>query len=126
MATKDAELLHSRATSLERELQMVREQLERLRPAVPPEPEDRWEPETPVPARDAEPPPWLAVHRRRASLLEDSRRMLGMLEDDSLSLIAPILEELAAPSSPAVRDEAIAKLRALVEMITRSAWTQPR
>lgn len=122
-ARDDADALYSRATSLERELQIVREQLERLRP-VPDE--DRWEPETPVPARDATPPPWLTVHRRRASLLDDSRKLLGLLDDDSLSLLAPLLEELAAPSSPALRDEAIAKLREIVESITRSAWSRPR
>ncbi|MFN0249331.1 MAG: hypothetical protein ACKV2T_20770 [Kofleriaceae bacterium] len=114
--------LHTRAISLERELEIVREQLARLAP----EPEDRWEPETPVPSRDAAPPPWLTVHRRRESLLEDSRKLLGMLDDDSLSLLAPLLEELAAPSSKELRDEAIAKLRTIVEAITRNAWSRPR
>jgi hypothetical protein len=117
----DAEALYSRATTLQRELEIVREQLDRLRPA--PE-EDRWEPETPVPSRDATPPPWLTVHRRRASLLEDSRKLLGLLDDESLSILAPILEELAAPSSPELRAEAMAKLRTIVESITRSAWTR--
>lgn len=87
-ARDDAEALYSRATTLQRELEMVREQLERLHPAAD---EDRWEPETPVPSRDATPPPWLTVHRRRASLLEDSRKLLGLLDDDSLSLLAPLL-----------------------------------
>jgi hypothetical protein len=114
--------LYTRASSLERELEIVREQLARLAP----EPEDRWEPETPVPSRDATPPPWLTVHRRRASLLEDSRKLLGLLDDASLSLLAPILEELAAPSSQAMHDEAIAKLQAIVEAITRNAWSRPR
>lgn len=114
--------LYTRASTLERELEIIREQLARLSPQE----EDRWEPETPVPARDAVPPPWLTVHRRRASLLEDSRKLLGLLDDDSLSLIAPILEELAAPSSAELRDEAIAKLRQIVENITRSAWSRPR
>ncbi len=122
-ARDDAEALYSRATTLQRELEMVREQLERLHPAAD---EDRWEPETPVPSRDATPPPWLTVHRRRASLLEDSRKLLGLLDDDSLSLLAPLLEELAAPSSPELREESIAKLRAIVEGITRSAWSRPR
>ncbi|MGE0397491.1 MAG: hypothetical protein AB7T06_12275 [Kofleriaceae bacterium] len=117
----DAEALYTRASTLERELQIVREQLERLRPAPP---EDQWEPETPVPSRDATPPPWLTVHRRRASLLDDSRKLLGLLDDNSLSLVAPILEELAAPSSPEMLEETIAKLRAIVENITRSAWTR--
>lgn len=117
----DAEALYTRATALERELQIIREQLQRLRPESE---EDRWEPETPVPARDATPPPWLTVHRRRASLLEDSRKLLGLLDDDSLSLVAPILEELAAPSSEAARTDAIEKLRAIVESITRSTWTR--
>lgn len=120
-ARDDAEALHSRATTLQRELELVREQLERLKPD-----EDRWEPETPVPARDATPPPWLTVHRRRASLLEDSRKLLGLLDDDSLSLLAPILEELASPSTPEQRAEAISSLRAIVESITRSAWSRPR
>jgi hypothetical protein len=119
----DAEALYTRATSLQRELEIVREQLERLHPE--PE-EDRWEPETPVPARDATPPPWLTVHRRRASLLEDSRKLLGLLDDDSLSLLAPLVEELASPSSPELREEAISKLRVIVESITRSAWSRPR
>jgi hypothetical protein len=117
----DTEELYSRATSLERELEIVREQLARLRPEPA---EDHWEPETPVPSRDATPPPWLTVHRRRASLLDDSRKLLGLLDDASLSLLAPILEELAAPSSPQLRDEAIAKLRSIVESITRSTWTR--
>jgi hypothetical protein len=120
-SSDDTEALYSRASTLERELQIVREQLERLRPAPP---EDHWEPETPVPSRDATPPPWLTVHRRRASLLDDSRKLLGMLDDDSLSLVAPLLEELAAPSSEQMRAEAIEKLRAIVESITRSAWTR--
>ncbi|GEM_PF-6556116 len=122
-ARDDAEALYSRATTLQRELEMVREQLERLHPAPD---EDHWEPETPVPSRDATPPPWLTVHRRRASLLEDSRKLLGLLDDDSLSLLAPLLEELAAPSSAELRTESIAKLRAIVEGITRSAWSRPR
>jgi hypothetical protein len=117
--------LYTRASTLERELEVVREQLARLSPQSK-DAEDRWEPETPVPARDTPPPPWLTVHRRRASLLEDSRKLLGLLDDDSLSLIAPILEELAAPSSPELRGEAITKLREIVESITRSAWSRPR
>jgi hypothetical protein len=66
------------------------------------------------------------VHRRRASLLDDSRKLLGLLDDDSLSLLAPILEELAAPSSPELCAEAISQLRVIVESITRSAWSRPR
>lgn len=116
----DAEALYVRATSLQRELELVREQLERMQTA-----EDKWEPETPVPSRDATPPPWLTDHRRRVSLLEDARALLGSLDDTMLATLLPVLEELAAPASEQ-RSEVAAQLRSLVEQITRSAWSRPR
>jgi hypothetical protein len=114
---EDAEALYTRANALQRELEQVREQLERLRPD-----EDRWEPETPVPGRDATPPPWLTDHRRRVSLLDDARKLVGDLDDPTLALVVPILEQLVQSSE--LRPEVLAELRSIVERISRSAWTR--
>lgn len=117
-ARDDAETLYARAATLQRELERVRAELDRLRDA-----EDRWEPETPVPARDAPPPEWLSEHKRRASLLEDARERVGHLDDGTLSIVVPVLDELAKPLSD-VRGDVVAQLRVLVELISRSNWAR--
>jgi hypothetical protein len=59
----------------------------------------------PVPA----PPDWLQVHHRKAQILEAARDRLGELDDETLTLVGAVIEELA--TEPERRAAVVGRLR---------------
>ncbi|HEX4421087.1 MAG TPA: hypothetical protein VH165_24385 [Kofleriaceae bacterium] len=65
---------------------------------------------TPPPLPPASTPPdWLQVHHRKAQILEAARDRLGELDDETLTLVGAVIEELA--TEPGRRDAVVGRLR---------------
>jgi hypothetical protein len=109
------EALRTRITELEGELDQLREQLTNMPP------EDRWEPETPVPTRDAAAS--LVEYRTRTAVLEDALGALEGLDNETLALVVKFLDELGG-AAPEVHAELIVQVRSLVDHVTVRGWTR--